>query len=98
MSTCITFSMLTTGPSTILQILHPRNVKELQAFLGKINFLRRFIHNLAELIRLMNNMIRKDSKVNGIEEAKKAFEEIKIALTKTPALTSPKFERDFIIF
>jgi len=34
----------------ILTISHPRNIKELQSFLGKINFLRRFISNLAELI------------------------------------------------
>ena len=82
----------------ILQILHPRNVKELQAFLGKINFLRRFIPNLAELIRLLNNMLKKDSKVKWTIEAKQAFEEIKMALTKTPVLTSPKFDRDFMIF
>ena len=31
----------------ILQIQHPRSIRELQAFLGKINFLRRFISNLA---------------------------------------------------
>ena len=31
----------------ILQISHPRNIKELQSFIGKINFLRRFIPNLA---------------------------------------------------
>jgi len=31
----------------ILQIPHHRNVKELQAFLGKINFLRRFISNFS---------------------------------------------------
>jgi len=43
----------------ILQIPHPRNIKELQDFLRKINFLRRFIPNLAELIRLLNNMLRK---------------------------------------
>jgi hypothetical protein len=41
---------------------HPRNVKELQGFLGKINFLRRFIPNLAELIRLLNNMLKKGFK------------------------------------
>lgn len=43
----------------ILQIPYPRNIKELQAFLGKINFLRRFIPNLAELIRLLRNMLKK---------------------------------------
>ena len=73
----------------ILQIPHPRNIKELQAFLGKINFLRRFISNLAELIRLLNNMLKKDSSIKWTVEAKQAFEEIKMALTRTPVLTSP---------
>ena len=82
----------------ILQVPHPGNIKELQAFLGKINFLRRCIPNLAELIRLLNNMLKKDSKVKWTMEAKQAFEEIKTPLTKRPVLTSPKFDRDFIIF
>eukprot|EP00253_Pinus_taeda_P003730 PITA_03730 len=82
----------------ILQVPHPRNIKELQAFLGKTNFLRRFIPNSSELIRLLNNMLKKDSKVKWTIEAKQAFEEIKLALTRTPVLTSPKFDRDFIIF
>ena len=43
----------------ILNIRHPRNIKELQAFIGKINFLERFISNLAELIRELNNMLKK---------------------------------------
>jgi len=77
---------------------HPRNIKELQAFLGKINFLRRFIPNLAELSRLLNNMLKKDSKVKWTVDAKQAFESIKFALTQTPVLTSPQFDRDFIIF
>src|ERR1700733_4974472 len=82
----------------ILQIPYPRNTKELQGFLEKINFLRRFIPNLAELIRLLSNMIKKDAKVRWSLEAKQAFESIKTALTQTPVLTSPQFDRDFIIF
>ena len=70
----------------IMQIPHHRNVKELQAFLGKINFLRRFISNLAELIRLLNNMLKNNSKVKWKVEAKQAFEEIKMVLTGTPVL------------
>eukprot|EP00253_Pinus_taeda_P023414 PITA_23414 len=63
----------------ILQIPYPRNIKELQAFLGKINFLRRFIPNLAELIRLLSNMLRKDAKVKWSLETKQAFENHTIA-------------------
>ena len=82
----------------ILQIPHPKNIKELQAFIGKINFLRRFISSLAELVRLLTNMLRKDLSIKWRVEAKKSFEEIKMALTRTPVLTSPQFDRDFIIF
>eukprot|EP00253_Pinus_taeda_P029668 PITA_29668 len=82
----------------ILQIPYPRNIKELQAFLGKINFLRRFIPKLAELIRLLSNMLRKDAKVKWSLETKQAFESIKTALTQMPVLTSPQFDKDFIIF
>eukprot|EP00253_Pinus_taeda_P035091 PITA_35091 len=82
----------------ILQIPYPRNIKELQAFLGKINFLRTFIPNLAELIRLLSNMLKKDAKVKWSLETKQDFESMKTALTQTPVLTSPQFDKDFIIF
>jgi len=82
----------------ILQISHPINIKELQDFLGNINFLRRYIPNLAELIRLLNDMLKKDSSIKWTVEAKQAFEEIKMALTRTPVLTSPQFDRNFKIF
>jgi len=83
---------------SIIQVPHLRNIKELQAFLGKINFLRRFIPNLAELISLLNNMLKKDSKVKWTLKAKQAFEDIKTTLTQTLVLTSLRFDRDFIIF
>ena len=37
----------------------PRNVKEIQSFLGKIIFLRRFMPNLAELLGNITNMLKK---------------------------------------
>eukprot|EP00253_Pinus_taeda_P022354 PITA_22354 len=82
----------------ILQIPYPRNITELQAFLGMINFLRRFVPNLAELIRLLSNMLKKDAKVKWSLETKQAFESIKTALTQMLVLTSPQFNKDFIIF
>ena len=33
-----------------------------------------------------------------IVEANQAFEGIKLALTQTPVLTNPQFDREFIIF
>ena len=82
----------------ILQISHPRNIKELQSFIGKINFLRSFIPNLAELLRNITNMLKKEQGVKWTLEAKKSFELVKQALTKTPVLISPDFSKDFYIF
>ena len=47
----------------ILIISHPRNLKELQSFIGKINFLRRFIPNLVELLRNIKNMLKNETEV-----------------------------------
>jgi hypothetical protein len=38
-------------------------MKELQSFIGKINFLRIFITNLAELLRKITNILRKDTQI-----------------------------------
>ena len=82
----------------ILQIPHPRNIRELQAFLGKINFLRSFISNLEELIISLKNMLKKYSTIKWAIEAKKSFEDIKLDLTKTLVIINPKFDKDFILF
>jgi hypothetical protein len=38
----------------------PRNIKEIQSFLGKIIFLRRFIPIFAEIVKLITDMLKKD--------------------------------------
>ena len=43
-------------------------------------------------------MLKKDSKVKWTVEENQAFEGIKLALTQTPVLTNPQFDKDFIIF
>jgi hypothetical protein len=42
----------------------PRSKKDIQSFLGTINFIRRFITNFAELTKHITCMLRKDSEVN----------------------------------
>ena len=47
--------------ATIQKIGLPRNKKEIQSFLGKENFLRRFITNFAEVVKYINSMLKKDN-------------------------------------
>jgi len=48
--------------------------------MGKINFLRRFIPNLAENMRLITNMLKKDQDIKWTMEARTSFESIKHAI------------------
>jgi hypothetical protein len=76
----------------------PRSKKDIQSFLGTINFIRRFIANFVELTKYITCMLRKDSKVKWTEEARHSFESIKNAIMIAPVLISPNFDKDFYIF
>jgi hypothetical protein len=76
----------------------PRNVKEIQSFLGKINFLRRFVPNFAEIMKLITYMFKKNNKVKWTVEAKASFYRIKKVISEAPVLASPDYLKEFLIF
>lgn len=49
--------------STIHAFILPRNKKGVQAFLGKIFFLRRFIPNYAEIVKDITDMLKNNHEV-----------------------------------
>jgi hypothetical protein len=51
----------------------PRTKKEIQSFLRKINFLRRFIPNFVELVKHITSMLKKGSEIKWRTEAKDSF-------------------------
>ncbi|KAF8736561.1 hypothetical protein RHS02_06280, partial [Rhizoctonia solani] len=64
----------------------PKTVKQVQAFLGFVNYLRRFIPNFSTVARPLHNLTKKDSpwSWNTLEE--QAFQELKALVTKAPVL------------
>ena len=74
--------------SSIEVITLPRNKKEIQAFLGKINFLWRFIPNYAEIVRDIINMLKKDHEVKWTVHVRHYFSHIKKAIYVGPILAS----------
>jgi hypothetical protein len=81
----------------ILNIITPWSKKEVQSFLGKVNFLRRFILNLAKIINHITSMIRKGNEIKWTPKSRNSFEDIKVVPNKSPVLTNPNFTRDFIL-
>jgi hypothetical protein len=44
----------------IANISPPSSKKAMQSFLGKINFVRRFVPSFSEMVKPLQNMIKKD--------------------------------------
>jgi hypothetical protein len=76
----------------------PRSRKEVQDFLGKINFLRRFISNFVEVVKHITAMLRNGNEVKWTTEPRESFVQIKKALTEAPMLINPDYSKDFLIF
>ena len=76
----------------------PWNKKEIQSFNGKMNFLRRFVPNLAKHLREITDMLKKESIVKWSEEALNYFNLVKLVLSSTPILISLDYTQDFILF
>ena len=79
-------------------ITPPHNKKVMQSFLGKINFVRRFISNFVEIVKPPQEIIKKYSNFKWTKERKEAFDKIKEAIAEDPTLRSPNFNKDFILY
>lgn len=82
----------------IQKINIPRNKKEVQSFLGKVKFLRRFVPNFVEIVKNITSMLKKGHDIKWDCEPKNAFAAIKLSLSKAPVLASPYFSKEFITF
>eukprot|EP00253_Pinus_taeda_P022184 PITA_22184 len=76
----------------------PRSKKDVQSFLGKINFVRRFMLNFAELVKHITSMLRKGSEVRWTDAVRKSFDSIKKSIMEAPTLISPNYSKEFHIF
>lgn len=76
----------------------PRSKKDIQSFLGKINFFRRFIPNFAELVKHVTSMLKKGLEVRWTDAARKSFDSIKKAIMEAPTLISLDYNKEFHIF
>ncbi|KMQ90526.1 reverse ribonuclease integrase [Lasius niger] len=64
----------------------PRNKKAIQAFLGLVNWDRRFVKNLARMTKPLERLLKKTEKFEWTEETQKAFADIKREFQDAPCL------------
>ena len=66
----------------ILNWLTPKEVKDVQKFLGLANYYRQFIKDFTSIARPLHDMVKKDQKQEQMERQERAFMELKEKFTK----------------
>jgi len=75
----------------------PENRTDVQAFIGFVNFYRRFIRDFSTIARPLFNLTRSDKAWNWDTKEQDAFERLKAAVTTAPVLVSSQDSEPFCI-
>ncbi|XP_074283044.1 putative mitochondrial protein AtMg00860 [Silene latifolia] len=74
----------------------PTSVKDLRSFLGLARYYRKFVKSYAVISKPLTNLLKKGV-FTWNQEANKAFEKLKVALTTALVLALPNFSKQFTV-
>lgn len=83
--------------SCINKYPRPKNVVEIQRFLGLCNYYRKFIENFAKIAKPLYNLCGKDVPFIWNQSCENAFNNLKQAISSPPVLAFPDFNETFIV-
>ena len=88
--------------AAILELPAPHTVKQLQRFLGKVNYYKRFIKNQSDIERPLLDAVKESSHkrsliLNWTAECALAFETLKSILASPEVMMYPHFDRSFTV-
>ncbi|PKI59190.1 hypothetical protein CRG98_020419 [Punica granatum] len=82
----------------IKELPPPSSVREVRGFLGRLNYIARFIANLTDKCQPLFRLLRKNAAIEWDEECHKAFNTIKAYLVQPPVLVPPTPGRLLILY
>jgi len=78
----------------VLEWPTPKCVKDVQKFLGLVNYYRRFVKDFAEIARPMHRLVQKQEKWNWRSEQEEAFGKLKEIFTLEPVLAALDLDKE----
>ena len=84
--------------AAILALPAPTNLLELQSLQGKANFLHRFVYNFAKKTHGYMRLLKKGTPFYWDDQAQRAFDNLKHALTHSPVIHPPDYSKDFLLY
>lgn len=82
--------------SVVVEWPIPSTIKQVQAFLELTGYYRRFIHQYAQIVAPLTNLLRKDGFV-WTEDATTAFDRLKTTIMTASVLVFPNFSIPFVV-
>ena len=82
----------------ILDIPAPRNEKEIRGFLGKLQYIDRFIAKLTDICEPIFRLLRKNQPTVWNNDCQCAFEKIKECLLSSPVLVPPILGQPLLLY
>jgi hypothetical protein len=76
----------------------PASKKEVQAFMGIIHFVCRFVPDFSLMIKPIHNILMQDHSFFWTEDTENYFVRINKEISSTPFLEKPDFEKDCIVY
>jgi len=80
---------------TVKNLPYPSSMREIRSFLGHAGFYQRFIKDFSKIATPMYQFLQKEVPFDFIEDCKIAFDKLKVALTSTPIIHPPNWEKPF---
>jgi len=96
----ISGSGVATDPKKIKAIVEwptPKNVKDVQRFIGLCNYYRRFVKNFSAIAKPLHSLTKKGIKFVWSPDCETAFEILKKRLTTSPVLLHPDITKQFVV-
>ena len=78
----------------LLQLQPPKDVKEVEAFIGLINYFGQMIPNYAAKTRCINELLQKDKPFKWTDECQRAFQSLVDELTSEPLVQPYSLEKE----
>jgi len=77
----------------VLEWPTPKCVKDIQKFLGLVNYYHWFIEGFATVARLLHDLVKKNKIWEWTEREENVFKELKERFTKEPVLAAPNIDK-----
>jgi hypothetical protein len=97
----VSYSGISIDPESIVAILNlpaPTSKREVQDFMGIINFVCRFVPGFALMVKPIHNILNQDRSFYWTNDIENAFVRIKKTISSSLVLVKLDFEKYFIIY